>query len=349
MEFAEERARSESAQSHPRRAAEWRSRRPKPFAPSSRPLLQRTAPTSPAKRRWLRRFYGLRSSGINPAGFHPSQIPFYLILMPVVAFMLLPIIFIFSTAFKPAEELFVYPPRFFVVNPTLKNFRDLLTLMSASDVPVSRYLFNSIAVTVISVAASIFVSSLAAYALSKKRFRLKQTLFAVNTVALMFVPIAVTIPRFLIIARLGLIDSFWAHILPALAMPVGVFLLKQFIDTVPNEVIEAAQMDGASDLQIYWRVVLPMIRPAIATIAILTFQATWNNADTSAMYINVESLKTFAFYLSTLTATTSGANIVAGQGMAAAAALIMFLPNLIIFLILQSQVMSTMSHSGLKG
>lgn len=347
MELSENRA-NESVRML-RSEAEWRSgrirRRPAVF----RAPPQTGVPITPKKRGWFRRLYGLRSGGINPAGFHPSQIPFYLILTPVVAFMLLPIIFIFSTAFKPAEELFVYPPRFFVVNPTLKNFRDLFVLMSASDVPVSRYLFNSIAVTAISVAVSIFISSLAAYALSKKRFRLKQTLFTINTVALMFVPIAVTIPRFLIIARLGLIDSFWVHILPALAMPVGLFLLKQFIDTVPNEVIEAAQMDGASDLQIYWRIVLPMIRPAIATIAILTFQATWNNADTSAMYINVESLKTFAFYLSTLTATTSGANVVAGQGLAAAAALIMFLPNLLIFLILQSQVMSTMSHSGLKG
>jgi len=295
------------------------------------------------------RLYGLRSGGINPSGFHPSQIPFYLILAPLVAFMLLPIIFIFSTAFKPLEELFAYPPRFFVVNPTLKNFRDLLSLMSTSDVPVTRYLFNSIVVTLASMVASLFISSAAAYALSKKRFRLKQTLFVVNTIALMFVPIAVTIPRFLIIAKVGLIDSFLIHILPGLAMPVGVFLLKQFMDTVPNEMIEAAQMDGASDLQIYWRIILPMVRPALATIAILTFQATWNNADTSALYINIESLKTFAFYLSTLSATTAGANPVAGQGMAAAAALIMFLPNLLIFIFLQSQVMSTMSHSGLHG
>lgn len=298
---------------------------------------------------FLRKFYGLRNSSIDPSGFHPSQIPFYLVLTPIVAFMLLPIIFIFSTAFKPIEELFAYPPRFFVVNPTLKNFTDLLTLLSTANVPVSRYLFNSLVVTAVSIAASILVSTTAAYALSKKRFRLKNTLFAVNTVALMFVPIAVSVPRFLLIAQMGLIDSFWVHILPALAMPVGVFLLKQFIDGVPNEVVEAAQIDGASDLEIYWRIVLPMIKPAIATIAILTFQATWNNADTSAMYINIEHLKTFAFYLSTLSTAAAGANPVAGQGMAAAAALIMFLPNLIVFIILQGQVMSTMKHSGIKG
>ena len=132
-----------------------------------------------------------------------------------------PIVFIVSNAFKPPDELFAYPPRFLVSNPTFKNFSDLFTKLSASGVPVSRYLFNSVAITAITVAASIVVSSTAAYALSKKKFRLKQTLFAVNTVALMFVPIAVTIPRFLVIEKLNLLDTFWVHILPVLALPVG--------------------------------------------------------------------------------------------------------------------------------
>lgn len=300
------------------------------------------------QRRRLWRFSGIRNSGINPRGFHVSQLKFYVILAPLVVVMLLPIIFIFSNSLKPPDELFAYPPRFFVTNPTTQNFRDLFARMSNSGIPVSRYLFNSVLITAVTVAASILVSTTAAYALSKKRFKLKQLLFAINTVALMFVPIAVTIPRFLIIERLGLMDRFLVHILPALAMPVGLFLIKQFIDGIPDEVVEAAQIDGASDVWIYWRIILPMIKPAIATIAILTFQATWNNAEVSTLYINDESLKTFAFYLTTLTASGAGANAVAGQGMAAAASLIAFLPNLLIFIFLQSQVMSTMSHSGLK-
>jgi|AMWB02.1.fsa_nt_gi ABC-type glycerol-3-phosphate transport system permease component len=300
------------------------------------------------KSAWIRKYTGVRNRGINPQGFHVSQIKFYLLLIPLAAFMLLPVVFIFSNAFKPPDELFAFPPRFFVIHPTFKNFTDLFSKLSTSGIPVSRYLFNSIIITLVSVAASILVSSTAAFALSKKNFKLKQTLFAINTIALMFVPIAVTIPRFLVIERLNLLDTFWVHILPGLAMPVGLFLLKQFIDGIPNEVIEAAQIDGANDLHIYWRIILPMIRPALATIAILTFQAAWNNAETSTLYINNESLKSFAFYLGTLTSTATGANAVAGQGIAAAAALIMFLPNLIIFIFLQSQVMSTMSHSGLK-
>ena len=294
------------------------------------------------------RFSGIHNSGINPKKFHTSQIKFYFILFPLIVFMLLPILFVISHAFKPPDELFAYPPRFFVTNPTSKNFADLFSRMSSSGIPVSRYLFNSISITIVTVAASILVSTTAAYALSKKRFKLKKVLFAINTVALMFVPIAVTIPRFLIIERLNLIDTFLVHILPGLAIPVGLFLIKQFIDGIPDEVVEAAQIDGASDVWIYWQIILPMIKPAIATIAILTFQTTWNNAEISTLYVNSESLKTFAFYLSTLTTTTAGANAVAGQGMAAAAALIMFLPNLLIFIFLQNQVMSTMSHSGLK-
>lgn len=299
-------------------------------------------------RQLTRRSTSLRNRGINPPGFHMSQIKFYIILLPLAFFMVLPIVFIISSAFKPPDELFAYPPRFLVTSPTLKNFTDLFSKMSTAGVPISRYLFNSVLITLLTIAASLIVSSTAAFALSKKRFKLKQTLFAINTLALMFVPIAVTIPRFLVIENLNLLDSFWVHILPGLAMPVGLFLLKQFIDGIPNEVIEAAQIDGASDWSIYWKIILPMIQPALATIAILTFQAAWNNAETSTLYLNNESLKTFAFYLGSLTTTTAGANAVAGQGIAAAAALIMFLPNLIIFIFLQSQVMNTMSHSGLK-
>jgi len=298
--------------------------------------------------KWLSRYTGVKNRGMNPQGFHVSQIKFYVLLVPLAVIMLLPIVYIFSSAFKPPDELFAFPPRFLVVNPTLNNFTDLFSKLSISGIPISRYLFNSVLITFITVIASILVSSTAAYSLSKKRFKLKQTLFAINTVALMFVPIAVTIPRFLVIERLNLLNTLWVHILPVLALPVGLFLLKQFIDGIPDEVLEAAQIDGASDWWIYWRIILPMIRPALATIAILTFQSAWNNAEISTLYINVESMRTLAFYLTTLTTTTTGANAVAGQGIAAAASLIMFLPNLIFFIFLQSQVMSTMSHSGLK-
>jgi ABC-type glycerol-3-phosphate transport system permease component len=282
---------------------------------------------------------------MNPSRFHISQLKFYLLLAPLSAFMIMPIIFIFSHAFKPMSELFAYPPRFFVVRPTFDNFRMLLSNFTTSGIPVSRYLFNSFVITLLTVLATVLISSMAAYALSKKRFRLKHAIFEVNTLALMFVAASVAIPRYFIIVQLGLIDTFAINILPLLAMPVGLFLLKQFIDQIPDELLEAAQMDGASDWTIFTRIILPMTIPAIATIAILSFQTSWNNTEPSVMYINNESLKNFAYYMTTFTATN---NEVAGQGIAAAAALIMFVPNVLIFIFMQGKVMNTMAHSGLK-
>ena len=282
---------------------------------------------------------------INPLTFHKSQIKFLVVILPVAFFMILPIIYIFNHAFKPLDELFLFPPRFLVSRPTLDNFSDLFQVASQTGIPLSRYLFNSLVITALVVVLSIFVSSLSGYALSKLKFKLKKPLLAINNIALRFVGVSVMIPRYLIIETLGLVDSFWVHILPGLAVPVGLFLIKQFIDQIPDELIEAAKIDGANHFQIYLKIIMPLIKPAIATIAIISFQSVWNNAESSVIYINRETLKTFAFYMSTLTSST---NEIAGQGMAAAAALIMFLPNLVIFIFLQNQVMNTMAHSGIK-
>ncbi|GEQ33745.1 MAG: carbohydrate ABC transporter permease [Alkalibacterium gilvum] len=282
---------------------------------------------------------------INPKTFHKSQLKFYAVLIPLAIFMGLPIVYIFNHAFKPIDELFAFPPRFFVEKPTWQNFRNLFESTSLGATPMSRYLFNSIVVSLVVVVLTIIVATMAGYVLSKKQFRMKKALTEINTIALMFVATAVAIPRYFVIEQLGLINTFWVHILPALAMPVGLFLIKQFIDQIPDEMLEAAIMDGANDFQIYIRVILPMIKPAIATVAILAFQATWNNVEISDVFINNESLRTFAFYMSTL--ATKG-NAVAGQGVSAAASLIMFIPNLVIFIFLQKQVMDTMAHSGIK-
>jgi ABC-type glycerol-3-phosphate transport system permease component len=162
----------------------------------------------------------------------------------------------------------------------------------------------------------------------------------------MFVPAAVTIPRYLIVANSGLLDTIGAHVLPLLAMPIGLFLVKQFIDQVPDSLLEAARIDGAGDWMIFRRIVLPAIVPALATVAILSFQAVWNSTETSTLYVDSDSLRTFAFYMSSITADAS--NKVVGQGMAAAGALIMFVPNLVIFVVMQGRVMNTMMHSGIK-
>jgi len=283
---------------------------------------------------------------INPKRFHKSQLKFYAVLIPLAIIMGLPIVYIINHAFKPIDELFAFPPRFFVEKPTWQNFRNLFESTSLGATPMSRYLFNSIVVSLVVVVLTIIVATMAGYVLSKKQFKMKKALTEINTIALMFVATAVAIPRYIVIDQTGLINSFWVHVLPALAMPVGLFLIKQFIDQIPDQMLEAAVMDGANDFQIYWRVILPMIKPAIATVAILAFQATWNNVETSDLFINNESLRTFAFYMSTL--ASGQGNAVAGQGISAAASLIMFIPNLIIFIFMQKQVMDTMAHSGIK-
>lgn len=288
------------------------------------------------------KFFGQK---INPDRFNKSQLPFFFILIPFSVLMLLPIIFIFNQAFKPQSELFAYPPTFFVKHPTLDNFIELLRVISSSGVPFSRYLFNSLVITTLGVFLAILFTSLSAYALSKMKFKGKKFLFELNTIALMFVPVAVQIPRYIIVAKSGLIDTYAAHILPVITMPVAMFLVKQFVDQIPNDYIEAAKIDGASEMEIFFQIILPIIKPALATVGILAFQMIWNDTSTSTLFINDETKRTLAFFLSTL---TGSANSVAGQGMAAAASLILFLPNLILFIILQRKVMSTMAYSGLK-
>ena len=199
--------------------------------------------------------------------------------------------------------------------------------------------------TAAGVTATVFLSSLGGFALSKMDYPGKKLLLEVNNVALMFVSVAVSIPRYLVIQFLGLTNTYWAHILPLVVMPVGVFLIKQFIDQVPDSLIEAAYIDGASEFRVYRKIILPLTGPALATVAILSFQAVWNNVETSTMYMESDSIKTLAFYMSTLTTNT---NSVAGQGIAAASTLIMLVPNLVLFIVLQSRVMNTMAQSGIK-
>jgi multiple sugar transport system permease protein len=288
----------------------------------------------------------LKTMQVNPKRFEKSQLKFYIILVPMAIFMILPVVYIISQSLKPLDELFQFPPRFLVQKPTLKNFTDLFRAASSTGVPMTRYLFNSIVITGLSIIATLVITTSTGYALSKKKFTAKRALFSINQMALMFVPIAVIIPRYLVVDTIGLNDNFLVHIVPYLAMPVGLFLVKQFIDQVPDELIEAAKIDGANDFHILFKIIIPLVTPALATVAILTFQMVWNSSESSNLYIITETKKTFAFYLATL--SSNQVVSIAGAGMAAAAGLIMFIPNLVIFIFMQSKVMDTMSHSGIK-
>jgi len=268
------------------------------------------------------------------------------ILIIVSIFMLLPIVYIFNHAFKPYHELFVYPPTFIVKEPSLQNLNELLSVTARSTVPMIRYVFNSIFVSAASVVLVTIVSALCAYPLAKHKFPGSAFVFSSILLTLMFAPEVVQIPRYLVVSQLGIMNTYFAHLLPMMAMPVGVFLLKQFIDQIPDALLEAARIDGANEFTVFLRIVIPVCMPAVATVSILAFQNSWANIETSSLFMLDDEMKSFAFFLSTL--TNNLANNVAMQGAAAIASLIMFIPNLIVFVVLQSKVITTMAHSGIK-
>lgn len=260
-------------------------------------------------------------------------------------FMLLPIIFLFNHAFKPLSELFLFPPTIFVKQPTMRNFEQLFLHSAAGIVPFTRYLFNSVIISFVTTLTVILVSTMAGYVLSKHRFHFKTLIMAFIMLSLMFAPETVMIPRYLVISGLGLKNTYFAHILPFVASPVAVFLMKQFIDQIPDSLTEAAKLDGAGDFYIFTRIIIPLTAPAVATVSIITFQAVYMDVEGSTLYMTKETMKTLSYYATALTSNVPG---VAAASMAAAIGLLLFLPNLIMFLLFQRKMIQTMLHSGVK-
>ena len=256
-------------------------------------------------------------------------------------FMLLPLVYVVCSAFKPLDELFVFPPRFFVKNPTLDNFADLFTIMGQSWVPFSRYLFNTVLITVVGTVGCVIVTSMSAFILSKYNFPGKKLLFRIVVVSLMFSGYVTQIPNYLIMAKIGWVDTFLAVIIPAMAMPMGLFLTKQYIEGVPDVLIEAATIDGASLWKVYWSIIMPMCKPAWVTVIIFSVQSLWNSKATH--YIFSEELKTLPYALQQI---MKGG--VARTGVASAVTVVMMIVPIITFILSQRQVMETMASSGIK-
>ncbi|MCK9221727.1 MAG: carbohydrate ABC transporter permease [Limnochordia bacterium] len=281
---------------------------------------------------------------VQKKGFGAGRSLLFILMTALGVFQLLPLIFMVSHAFKPLDELFLFPPRFFVRNPTLDNFSDLLVATSGTWVPFSRYLFNSVFVSVVVVLGSVLISSLCAYPLAKHhRMPGRDFIFNVIVSALMFPGAVTTIPGYLVINALGLIDKYWALILPALAAPMSMFLMRQFMMQIPDSLIDAAKVDGASELDTFLKVVVPFAKPAWATVTIFAFMGVWNDAWAPVVYMRTEAMKTLPVAIQTIAGGGIGR-----AGAAAAASLLMTAPVIIIFLILQSQVLSTMAYSGIK-
>lgn len=263
----------------------------------------------------------------------------------LVSFTALPLVYLVSTAFKPVDELFVFPPVFITKRPTLANFNELLLAMNSSDVPFTRYLFNSIVVTVLTVGGAVVVCSMAAFSLTKLKLPFAKLIFNIIVASLMIAPPAAAIINYIIINKLGWINTYWAIIIPKMAGSYYFFLLKQNFQELPNELIEAAKIDGCVHWKIYTKIVIPLSKPALATIIVFSFVASWNDYYSALIYINDQALKTLPLALQML---QGGAGQVARAGAFGAAALLTTAPTIIIFLILQSKVVKTMAHSGIK-
>ena len=265
----------------------------------------------------------------------------YLMMFVVAVAMVFPLVFSVASSLKPLDELFRFPPKVFPQRVTLDNYSDLIVVLGQSWVPFSRYLTNTVFITFVGTFGHVIIASMAAFVLAKYRFPGGQLFFNVVVTALMFSGYVTGIPNYVIMSRMHMIDTYWAIILPAFAAPIGLFLMKQFMEGLPDALIEAAQLDGASQMRIFWSIVMPNVKPAWLTIIIFSVQNLWNTNAATVIYS--ESKKTLVYALQQIQAGG-----VARTGQAAAVTVIVMLVPITIFILSQSQILETMASSGLK-
>jgi len=270
-----------------------------------------------------------------------GDIALYLFLLLVAMVMVFPIVYAVSSALKPLDELFKFPPRVFAQHPTLDNFSDLFVTMGKSWVSFSRYLFNTVFITFVGTAGHLIIASMGAFVLAKYEFPGNQMFFKIVTVAMMFTGYVTQIPNYLILNKLGWIDTYWAIIIPAFASPMGLFLMKQFMEGLPTSLIEAAHIDGANEWKVFAGIVMPNVKPAWMTLIIFSVQALWNNK--ASTYIYSEERKTLVYALQQI----QGGGI-ARTGQGAAVLVVVMIVPIIIFIFSESQILETMASSGLK-
>ena len=271
-----------------------------------------------------------------------GDIAIFAFLILLGAFMIFPLYYSVVQSMKPVEELFVFPPKLYVLNPTTNNFSDMFKVAASSwQVPLSRYIFNSFFITIVICAGNLFVCCCAAFVLSKCRFPGSGVINQIIVVALLFSSNATWIMLFLVMAKLHMIDTYWALILPQISTSMGLYLMRQSMVTINDSIVEAAKVDGAGLFRICWQIVVPNVKPAIMTLIIFAFQAAWNLQAGSQIYS--EELKTLPTVVQQI--TLAG---LARQGVTFAASVVLLIPPLAVFLIAQSNVMETMANSGMK-
>lgn len=265
----------------------------------------------------------------------------FLFLSVFGAFMALPLVYTINNAFKPLDELFIFPPRFFVKNPTMNNFHLLANIMGDSWVPFSRYLSNTLFITITGTAGHIILASAAAYPLAKYKFIGSKVLFSLIVLSLMFSAHVTFVPNYMVMSRLGWINSHASLIIPAWGFPLGLFLMKQFMEQIPSSLLEAAKIDGMNEYRIFWSIVMPNVKPAWLTLMIFQFPALWGS--TGGNFIYSENLKTLNYALGQI---IQGG--IARAGVGAAVAFLLMLVPIVLFIISQSHVIQTMTTSGIK-
>jgi ABC-type glycerol-3-phosphate transport system permease component len=270
-----------------------------------------------------------------------GDIALYLFLTLVAFVMAFPIIYAVSSALKPLDELFKFPPRIFAQHPTTDNFSDLFVTMGKSWVTFSRYLFNTVFITFVGTLGHLIIASMGAFVLAKYEFPGNAAFFKIVTVAMMFTGYVTQIPNYLILNKLGWIDTYWAIIVPAFASPMGLFLMKQFMEGIPTSLIEAAKIDGANEWMVFANIVMPNVKPAWMTLIIFSVQALWNNK--ASTYIYSEERKTLVYALQQI----QGGGI-ARTGQGAAVLVVLMAVPIVIFIFSESQILETMASSGLK-
>ena len=267
---------------------------------------------------------------------------YFAVLIAGGLFSVLPLIYSISTSFKPLDELLLFPPTFFVRRATVTNYAALPGLLSSMDVPFLRYIINSLGVAIVTTFIYVIISAMASFALSKGNFKGRKMLFAMVEFALMFGAYTLAVPQYLISAKLHIIDTYWAYILPMMVSTLGVFLIKQYIEGyLPDALLEAARIDGAGYFRIFWSIVMPIIKPAWLTLTLFSFRDAWAFVPNGTIFN--ESLKTLPQIVSQVTAGGT-----ARAGSSAALTVIMMIPPIVVYLISQSNVVEAMSSAGIK-
>ena len=289
-------------------------------------------------RKKIRRILHLKRQ-INRSHF--GNFAIFAMLGVVGVFMGLPLYYNVIQSFKPAEELFIFPPRFYVVNPSWRSYSQLFQLVSDLTVPFSRYLFNSVFVSIVSTGIGVLIGAMAAYPFAKKKFPGRNMLWKLIMLTLLFSGGVTSLPSYIVKAKLGLINTYWVLILPCLASTLHMFLLRQFMLQIPDSLLDAAKLDGANDFTIFLRVVMPNVKPAWMTVMVLSFTDVWNNG--SAGVIFKEEFKLLPTALNQISAGG-----ISRSGAAAAAGVLLMIPPIVSFVLTQSKMLQTMAHSGIK-